>query len=390
MPHATPGYSPPAPLPTALDAYRLLGDCGLRVSPLCLGTMTFGEDWGWGADKETSQAMFSRYADAGGNFLDTANIYTNTTSEQYLGEFMKGYAGSGASGGGRDHFVLSTKYTSNALTNPHGGAAADSRPDPNVGGNHRKSMMRAVEDSLKRLQTDYIDLYWLHVWDFTTPVDELMRSFDDLVRQGKILYPAVSDTPAWKISQLQQYAADHALSRFACCQMEYSLVTRDVERELLPMGRELGIGLLPWSPLAGGMISGKYTREDLEKQRRSNDNKTEEGSRGAWLTERKADIAEAVIAVAREAGRSPSQVALNWLLTRPGVPSIIIGARKLEHLEDNLGCLDFTLDDSQLQKLNEVSKIELGFPHEFCNGKDIQSVVFGKATVHRDTPYVGS
>lgn len=229
-------------LPTQLDHYRLLGRSGLRVSPLCLGTMTFGTEWGWGADKYTCRAMFEKYAEQGGNFIHTANVYTDGTSERFTGELLE------SAFGGRARFVMATKYASNLNLHPG---------DPNAGGNHRKSMVQAVEESLKRLRTDYIDLYWLHAWDFTTPVDEIMRGLDDLVRQGKVVYLAISDTPAWKAAQLNQYAEDHALTRFIAYQAEYSLATRDAERDILPMCRDLGLGLLPWSPLSGGLLSGK-------------------------------------------------------------------------------------------------------------------------------------
>ena len=309
---------------TQLDHYRLLGRSGLRVSPLCLGTMTFGKDWGWGADEETSRKLFDLYVERGGNFIDTANFYTFGTSEQYVGKFIE------QSAQPRDFFVLATKYTINMAT----GGGKSGHKDPNAGGNHRKNMVQSVEQSLKRLKTDHLDLFWLHMWDYSTPVDELMRAFDDLVRQGKVVYLAISDTPAWKIAQLNTYAEAHALGRFIATQMEYSLVERTVERDVLPMCRELGVGFLPWSPLAGGLLTGKYTREDYEEQQKAEkagksrfDDDNE--NRGIQLNERKIDIAEAVMSVADEAGRSPAQVALNWLLTRDGITSIILGARKV-------------------------------------------------------------
>ena len=378
-----PTTAPAITLPTALDHYRLLGRSGLRVSPLCLGTMTFGTDWGWGADKKTSQQIFDRYVDAGGNFIDTANFYTFGTSEEYVGEFING------SEYGRDAFVLATKYTINMVT----GGGREGRKDPNAGGNHRKNMMRSIEDSLDRLDTDYIDLYWLHMWDFSTPVDELMRAMDDLVIQGKVNYIAISDTPAWKIAQLNTYAQAHALTRFIATQQEYSLEERGVERDVLPMCRELGLGFLPWSPLSSGLLTGKYTREDLEKQQKE-DAKRGGGSqfseqnkdRGIKLDERKITIAETLTDVANEVGKSPAQVALNWLLTRDGVASIILGARKLDQLEDNLGCLDFALDDSQLEKLDEVGEIERGFPHDFITGVLSGDIITGGADIALPRP----
>ncbi|MEM7682385.1 MAG: aldo/keto reductase [Planctomycetota bacterium] len=342
------------PTPIAeLDRYRLLGRSGLRVSPLCLGTMTFGKNWGWGSDLDQSRAVFARYAEAGGNFIDTADLYTHGESEQYLGQFLNDPAF-----GGRDRFVLASKYTLNTPDRAKG--------DPNASGNHRKRMMTAVEASLKNLQTDYLDLYWLHIWDGTTPVDELMRAFDDLVRQGKVHYLAISDTPAWKVAQLNTYAEAHALSRFVATQVEYSLVERTVEREITPMCAELGLGVLPWSPLAGGVLTGKYTRADLEAQREG-PSKPEGAERGAELTERKIDIVEALVAVAQEIGQSPAQVALNWLLRKPWVTSVILGARTVKQLDDNLGCLSFTLSDAHFERLEDASRITLGFPGDFIH-----------------------
>src|ERR1700722_14945735 len=210
--------------------YKLLGRSGLRVSELCLGTMTFGEDWGWGSSKEESRKVYDAFLEAGGNFIDTANVYTNGTSEKLLGEFMAGH---------RDRIVLATKYTNAAPGN-----------DPNAAGNHRKSMMRAVEASLKRLKTDYIDLYWLHLWDQITPVEEVMRAFDDLVRQGKMLYVGVSNAAAGWIAPANPLAQLRGCSPFVGLQIEYSLIERTVERELIPMAKAMNIGVTAWSPLA--------------------------------------------------------------------------------------------------------------------------------------------
>lgn len=346
-----------------LDHYRLLGRSGLRVSPLCLGTMTFGPEWGWGADRETAQAIFNAYAERGGNFIDTANFYTNGTSEALVGEFI---------GAERQRYVLATKYTLNM------------RPgDPNAGGNHRKNMLQSVEDSLRRLGTDYIDLYWLHAWDFTTPVDEVMRGLDDLVAAGKILYIAVSDTPAWKIAQANTLAELRGWSRFIALQVEYNLALRDVERELLPMAVELGLGVLPWSPLASGLLSGKYGADDLARQRQADRAPSADGpvARPLNLSEKKLAIADAVKAVAGELGRTPAQVALNWLLTRQGVTSPILGARTVTQIEDNLGAVDFTLDAAHLARLDEASAIELGFPHDFLSSKMVRGIVTGGTTI---------
>ena len=371
----------PTPVPHSLDSYRLLGRSGLRVSPLCLGTMTFGTDWGWGADKATSQRIFDMYVDAGGNFIDTANFYTFGTSEEYVGESSSTTPRTGGTPSSSLPNIRSTWSPA---------AGREGRKDPNAGGNHRKNIMRSIEDSLDRLDTDYIDLYWLHMWDWSTPVDELMRAMDDLVIQGKVNYIAISDTPAWKISQLNTYAEAHALTRFIATQQEYSLHERGVERDVLPMCRELGLGFMPWGPLGAGLLTGKYTREDLEKQQRegkkgggfSEDNET----RGIGLNERKITIAETLVDVANQVGKSPAQVALHWLLTRGGVTSIILGARKPEQLEDNLGCLGFTLSDDQLETLDEVGKIEKGFPHDFINGVLSRDIITGGASVDLPRP----
>lgn len=350
---------------TRLDHYRLLGNSGLRIAPLCLGTMTFGTEWGWGADEKTCRAMWDRYAEAGGNFIDTANFYTDGTSERLVGRFMKQ---------DRERFIVGTKYT---LKTTDG--------NPNAAGNSRRNMMRAVEASLERLDTEYIDLYWLHAWDFTTPVDEVMRGLDDLVRSGKIIYAAVSDTPAWKIAQCNTYAETHALSRFIATQVHYELALRDAERDILPMCRELGIALLQWSPLGGGVLTGKYDRDDLERERKLIESGEAKpfgmDNRIVGLNEQKLRIAETVKHVADAIDRSPAQVALNWLLTRAGVTSIILGVRTLEQLDDNLGCLDFTLGEEHLEQLDEVSSIKLGFPHDFLAGEFVRDLVTAGTTV---------
>jgi aryl-alcohol dehydrogenase-like predicted oxidoreductase len=332
--------------------YKILGRSGLRVSELCLGTMTFGEDWGWGSSREESRAVFDAFAEAGGNFVDTANVYTNGTSETFLGEFLEGQ---------RDMFVLATKYTSS--TNPD---------DPNAGGNQRKNMMRAVEDSLRRLKTDYIDLYWLHAWDFHTPVEEVMRAFDDLVRSGKVLYVGISDTPAWIVSEANMLADLRGWSRFTGLQIQYSLVDRTPERDLLPMARARDIAVTPWGCLGAGVLTGKYRGQAGQ----------EGHSRGDWgnssLNDRNLTIAAAVEQVAGDLGRSPSQVALAWAKQQPyGVVIPIVGARKLAQLQDNLGCVDVELSAEQLAKLDAVTAIEPGFPHDFLASPMVRQVVLG-------------
>ncbi len=354
----------------SLDHYRLLGRSGLRVSPLCLGTMTFGTDWGWGADEDTSKDIFDAYVSRGGNFIDTANFYTNGTSEKLVGDFI---------GTDRDRFVLATKYTLNMR-----------HADPNAGGNHRKNMIRSVEDSLRRLGTDYIDLYWLHAWDFTTPTDEVMRGLEDLVRAGKILHVGASNTPAWKIAQANTLSELMGWTRFVAMQVEYSLAVRDVERELLPMARELGIAVLPWSPLAGGILTGKYSARDLQDQRGGEDQPWfGPENRSLLLTERRLRVADVVKLVASEIGRTPAQVALNWLFTREAVVSLIPGARKLDQFEDNLAALEFTLGAAHLHRLEAASAIELGYPYDDICSEQVRDLITGGAHIEPATERSG-
>ncbi|HEX4246441.1 MAG TPA: aldo/keto reductase [Pseudonocardia sp.] len=344
----------------SLDSYRLLGHSGLRVSPLALGAMTFGTDWGWGTDKDQARTIFDTYLDRGGNFIDTANRYTNGTSERFVGEFAAGR---------RDELVIATKYT--LLTRPG---------DPNSGGNHRKSMVSSVEQSLRRLGTDYIDLLYLHAWDGTTPVEEVMRAMDDLVRAGKVVYVGISDTPAWQVARMQTLAALRGWSPLVALQIEYSLVQRTVERDLIPMAAELGLGVVPWSPLASGVLAGKYSRADLDH---SAGNSGPTGTRkdvavaNGALTERSLDIAEVVKDIAKQGGHTPSQVALAWTLLNPAVTAPITGARTLAQLEDNLGALEVEFTESQLADLRQVSAIELGFPHDMLNLPLTRDVMFG-------------
>ena len=331
---------------TKLDHYRLLGNSGLRVSPLCLGTMTFGEDWGTGTDKDGSRAILDAYADRGGNFLDTADIYTNGSSETITGELLKGR---------RDEFVLATKYT---FDMSQGG-------DPNAAGNHRKNMVRSVEGSLRRLKTDYIDLYWVHAYDGRTPVAETMRALDDLVRQGKVLYVGVSDFPAWKVAQANTLAELRGLSPFVALQVEYSLVERTTERDLLPMARDLGLGVTPWSPLGQGVLTGKF----LDKGDFGDDStrlgKNPKRMGGKYTNDDGTSAVRAVVELAKERGVTPSQVALAWLLHQPGVTAPIVGARRLEHVTDNLDAVNVDLSGDDLSKLDDASAIKPGFPHEF-------------------------
>ncbi len=333
--------------------YRLLGNSGLRVSEISLGAMTFGEDWGWGAPKDEARRIYDAYRAAGGNFIDTANIYTNGASEQFVGEFMQGH---------RQEIVLATKYTN-----------ASPGSDANAAGNQRKSMMQAVEASLKRLQTDYIDLYWMHIWDRITPVDEVMRGFDDLVRQGKVLYAGVSDAPAWWVAQANTLADLRGWSRFVGLQIEYSLAERTIERELVPMAKAFNLGLVAWSPLGGGVLSGKYHSKDAANGRYSTDAMQQFMRRGE-ATDR---IVAALKKVAEQTGRSLAQVSLAWLRYR-NVPVIpIVGARRIDQLQDNLDSLTLNLSPEQLADLDRASAIELGFPHDFYNYDMVKSMIYG-------------
>lgn len=316
--------------------YKLFGRSGLRVSELALGTMSFGTEWGWGSDYDGSKQVFDAYANAGGNFLDTANRYTEGTSEKWLSEFI---------GSERHHFVLATKYT-----------LFDNKNDPNFSGNHRKNMMRSVEESLKRLRTDFIDLLWVHAWDYTTRVDEVMRGLDDLVRMGKVNYIGISDTPAWIVSQANTLADLRGWTAFAGLQIEYSLVERTPERDLLPMAKALDLAVTPWGALGGGVLTGKYLKAEAGRLKENSIKRTD----------RNALIASEVVQIAQELGVSPGQVAINW--TRQGRDQLlipIIGASKVQQLEDNLAAVQFELPQEKVNRLNQVSAIELGFPHEF-------------------------
>ena len=341
----------------SLTDYRLLGRSGLRVSPLSLGTMTFGADWGWGADEAESRRIFDLYVDRGGNFVDTANLYTNGTSETLVGRFAEGR---------RDRLVIATKY--GLTTNPE---------DPNASGNSRKNLVQSVEASLRRLKTDRIDLMYLHAWDATTPVEEVLRALDDLIRAGKVVYAGLSDSPAWQAARMQAIADLRGWSPLVALQIEYSLVQRTVERDLTPMAAELGLGVIPWSPLGGGVLTGKYGRGDLTVgEHEGGERKAVIALIGA-LTERSLDIGDVVGAVAEEAGASQAQVALAWLLTRPGVTSPIVGARTLAQFEDNLGALAVTLSADQIARLDAVSAIDPGFPHAFLATPGIRASLFG-------------
>jgi aryl-alcohol dehydrogenase-like predicted oxidoreductase len=318
--------------------------------------MIFGDEGGYGASRDESRAIYDAYLEAGGNFIDTANIYTNGTSEKFLGEFTRE---------NRERVMLATKYT-NAM---HAG-------DANAGGNHRKSMMQSVEASLKRLGTDYIDLYWMHVWDGLTPVEVVMRGFDDLVRQGKVLYVGISDAPAWWIAQANMLADLRGWSPFVGLQIEYSLIERTPEHELLPMAKAQGLTVTAWSPLAGGTLSGKYLDKGSDAAKEGRYGKPELQGFMADQT-RSERIAREVVEVAKELGVSASQVALAWLRYRdqPVIP--IIGTRKLTQLQDNLASLNLNLSIEQVKRLDDVSTIEPIFPNSFFANEIVRNLVYG-------------
>jgi aryl-alcohol dehydrogenase-like predicted oxidoreductase len=344
--------------------YQLLGRSGLRVSDLCLGTMTFGDDWGWGAAKDQARKIYDAFREAGGNFIDTANIYTNGSSEKLVGEFIAGH---------REEVVVATKYT-NAVS----GFTGRPGTDANAGGNQRKNMVQAVESSLRRLGTDYIDLYWLHIWDQLTPVEEVMRAFDDLVRAGKVLYTGISDAPAWVVAKSNTMAELRGWTRYVGLQIEYSLLERTVERELVPMAKDQQMSVLAWSPLRNGLLTGKYLPENVKQSQAEGSRMHSEMMKGFGTVEESthATVRE-VVAVGKELGVSAAQVALAWLRTRP-VPVIpIIGARKLDQIEDNLCSLDVKLSSEQLQRLDKISAVSMGFPHEFMELEPVKAIVFG-------------
>ena len=334
--------------------YKILGRSGLRVSELCLGTMTFGEEWGWGAGKDESKKIWDAFAGAGGNFVDTANKYTLGTSEKYCGEFLVS---------DRTHFVLATKYSLSTRDD-----------DPNGHGNHRKNMMQAVEASLKRLKTEYIDLLWVHAWDGMTPPEEIMRGLDDLVRAGKVFYVGVSDTPAWRASQLNTIADLRGWSPFIALQIEYSLIQRTVERDLLPMAQALDLAVTPWAVLGGGMLTGKYskTRDGVS---------AEDSKRSQVMNQRLSDrnfaIAEVVQEVATKRGVTPSQVAINWVRQQSNQMIPILGARTEAQIKDNLESLSFTLSDVELARLDDVSRVELGFPQATLQSERFRKILHG-------------
>ncbi len=332
-----------------LNEYTTLGRTGLRVSPLCLGTMTFGTEWGWGSEEQTSQDVFNHYIDAGGNFVDTADGYTGGHSEELVGRFI-------AERSLRDFVVLATKFTFNQQAG-----------NPNAGGNGRKNIYRALEASLRRLKTDYTDLYYLHAWDVITPAEEVVATLTDLVRAGKIRYFGLSDTPAWYVARVQTIAEKDGLDRIATLQLEYSLVERNIEREHIPVSQELGIGVCPWSPLAGGFLTGKYRREGstFEGQGRMEKMRAAANPLLRNLAERHWRVLEVLVDVAGKLGKSPAQVALNWAATQPGCTSAIFGANSVMQLKDNLAAGEFDIPAGLRVQLNEAGAPEVIHPYAF-------------------------
>lgn len=329
--------------------YTLFGRTGLRVSEIALGTMTFGDDWGWGAPKETAGAILDTYAEAGGNVLDTANAYTDGTAETMLGELLAGR---------RDEFVVATKYT--AATRP---------TDPNSGGNHRKNLVNAVEASLRRLRTDRVDVLWVHARDVFTPVEEVMRALDDQVRAGKVHYVAVSDWPAWEVAQANTLAELRGWSAFAGLQIRYNLLDRTPERDLLPMAESFDLPVVAWAPIAAGKLSGKYLRGESGRL----DVRTDHDTAGG----RDDEIVRAVVEIADQGGWTPTQVAIGWLLGRPGNVIPLVGATTQAQLRDNLGAVEVRLDDDQRRRLDELTRVDLGFPHEFLAEAGVRQFVYG-------------
>jgi aryl-alcohol dehydrogenase-like predicted oxidoreductase len=326
--------------------------------------MTFGTEWGWGSEESVSRQVFDHYLEAGGNFIDTADAYTGGKSEEMLGKFI-------ADGKLRDRVVLATKFTFN--TDP---------ANPNAGGNGRKNIHRALEGSLRRLQTDFIDLYWLHAWDTITPVEEVVASLNDLVRQGKILHYGFSDTPAWYVARAYTLAEKNGKDPLIALQLEYSLVQRNIEREHIPAAQELGLAICPWSPLASGFLSGKYRRDGiggagdgrLEKVKDSGNPTLKKFSDQNWK------ILDALLEVAKQIGRPPAQVALNWAATQPGITSTILGASKLNQVEDNLKAIEFTIPAELRKRLDEVGAPPSIHPYEFFE-PFIQTMIHGSSSV---------
>lgn len=343
-----------------LTDFRTLGRSGLVVSPLALGTMTFGAPR-WGTSDEVSQAIFNAYVDVGGNFVDTADIYSGGHCEELLGRFV-------ADRHLRDQVVLATKFTWNATQNP------------NAGGSGRKNIYRALEGSLRRLQTDYIDLYWMHSWDIVTPAEEVLQTLGDLVRAGKIRYFGLSGVPAWYMTQLALLAQFHGVPGPIALQPEYSLTERSIEREHVPAARTLGLGVVPWSPLAGGFLAGKYERGNSGTQASGEGRLSGPNPLGdTKFTDQNWRVLDALRTVAGQLDRPLAQVALAWALGQPGISSLLLGASKVAQLHDNLAALTVQLTAKQLQTLDQVSALELVHPYMIFTPQVNRSIFGGHA-----------
>jgi aryl-alcohol dehydrogenase-like predicted oxidoreductase len=351
----------------SLKQYVTLGRSGLRVSPLALGTMTFGTEWGWGSEPAVARQVFDGYIEQGGNFIDTADGYTNGKSEELLGHFI-------AERGLRERLVLATKFTFNA-----------DPANPNAGGNGRKNIYRALEGSLRRLKTDYIDLYWMHVWDMVTPVEEILSTMNDLVRAGKIRHFGFSDVPAWYVARAQTLAEKEGKERLIALQLEYSLIERNIEREHIPVAQELGIGLCPWSPLGGGFLTGKYRREGNTGRGEGRLDAAKFSQLTDRFTEHNWRVSDALLEVAKQLNKKPAQVALNWVARQPGITSTIIGASNIAQLQDNLNALEFTIPAELRKRLDDASAIERFHPYTFFEA-GIQNRVRGENPVSAWAP----
>jgi aryl-alcohol dehydrogenase-like predicted oxidoreductase len=348
----------------SLTDFRTLGRSGLVVSPLALGTMTFGPGE-WGADEATSRAIFDAYRGAGGNFVDTADIYSGGESERLVGGFI-------ADSGARDDIVLATKFAFNGSASPLTATQAGGG-NPNAGGAGAKNIHRALDASLKRLRTDYIDLYWMHIWDGVTPVEEIVQTLGDLVRAGKIRYFGLSDMPAWLAMKAATIAAERRMPGPIAMQLEYSLVARDVESEHFPAAREGGMGVMPWSPLAGGFLSGKYQRGNTAGAGRLSGANPFGDSK---FSDRNWAILDVLKAVSAELDRPMAQVALAWTLARRGVASTLIGASKVSQLESNIAATDLRLDGDQMKRLDDASAPPPGFSSTLA-APFIRRMIFG-------------
>ena len=336
--------------------YKLFGKSGLRVSELCLGTMTFGEEQGtMGNTKKECRKIFDAFVDAGGNYIDTANKYMYGTSEKWVGEFV---------GAQRDKFVVASKYT--LTMDPD---------DPNAHGNHRKNLTRSVEESLRRLKTDYIDILWVHAWDSMTPIEETVRALDDFVKAGKVLYLGVSNTPAWVVAQAHTLAHERGLTPFVALQLNYSLIDRSIERDFLPMAVSVDMAVTAYFVLGAGILTGKYNEETEGPTRLGPDSPV-----GIFeIAPEKLDVAAEVVKIAKEINRTPSQVALNWVRRKQRKPVMIpiLGARSEAQIKDNLGCLDFHLEQGHLDHLDKINKPQLGYPYQVLQSEMYRTLIYG-------------